>query len=73
MSSGVKRYDFYRKAMDGLQTKSSVGGVSSCCFSVLMVSIDYWWIYHSHSCVFADFFLPFCQDLYNSYSSSSNG
>jgi len=37
MSTGVKRYDFYRKAIDGLQTKSSVGGLSSSCFFVLIV------------------------------------
>lgn len=28
MSSGIKKYDFYRKAIDGLQTKTSVGGLS---------------------------------------------
>ena len=28
MASGIKRYDFYRKAIDGLQTKTSIGGLS---------------------------------------------
>ena len=28
MPVGIKKYDFYRKAIDGLQTKTSVGGLS---------------------------------------------
>lgn len=28
MPGGIKKYDFYRKAIDGLQTKTSVGGLS---------------------------------------------
>ena len=28
MAAGIKKYDFYRKAIDGLQTKTSVGGLS---------------------------------------------
>ena len=29
MTSSIKNYDFYRKAVDGLQTKSVVGGIST--------------------------------------------
>lgn len=28
MPTGIKKYDFYRKAIDGLQTKTTVGGLS---------------------------------------------
>ena len=29
MTSSIKNYDFYRKAVDGLQTKSVIGGIST--------------------------------------------
>ena len=29
MAGGFKKYDFYRKAIDGLQTKTSVGGLGT--------------------------------------------
>lgn len=36
MSNGIKRYDFYRKAIDGLQTKTSLGGVSISYFNLII-------------------------------------
>lgn len=40
MPTGIKKYDFYRKAIDGLQTKTAVGGLSKLCFCALsLVSI----------------------------------
>lgn len=39
MGSGIKRYDLYRKAIDGLQVKTSVGGLSDFCDSYIIYSI----------------------------------
>ena len=33
MPAGIKKYDFYRKAIDGLQTKTSIGGLSKLSYS----------------------------------------
>ena len=41
MSTGVKRYDFYRKAIDGLQTKSSVGGLISLIGGSIIIILVY--------------------------------
>ena len=38
MASGIKRYDFYRKAIDGLQTKTSIGGLSKFVSGVWFVA-----------------------------------
>ena len=40
MPAGIKKYDFYRKAIDGLQTKTSIGGLSKLsCSSSFIVSV----------------------------------
>ncbi|KAK8798153.1 hypothetical protein WA538_006140, partial [Blastocystis sp. DL] len=38
MTSSIKNYDFYRKAVDGLQTKSVIGGIISI-LSAIFISI----------------------------------
>ena len=40
MPIGIKKYDFYRKAIDGLQTKTSVGGLSKIAsYKLFIVSL----------------------------------
>ena len=37
MTSSIKNYDFYRKAVDGLQTKSVVGGISTLYYTLFLI------------------------------------
>lgn len=39
MAGGIKQYDFYRKAIDGLQTKTSVGGLGTTFNQTITYSI----------------------------------
>ena len=41
MPSGIKKYDVYRKAIDGLQVKTSVGGLSEISVYFLNLSFDH--------------------------------
>lgn len=54
MPSGIKKYDVYRKAIDGLQVKTSIGGLSEIFFSSLNLSFDHIIHYYCMSCIDAD-------------------
>ena len=58
MGSGIKRYDLYRKAIDGLQVKTSVGGLSDLRDFCIICSIHYISYHNCGTNIDADVLLP---------------
>ena len=73
MAGGVKKYDFYRKAIDGLQTKTSMGGLGKLVLLYIHSSFHY---IRSHYC-FAHMptncFLLYHKDFNDTHCTSANG
>ena len=64
MGSGIKRYDLYRKAIDGLQVKTSVGGLSDLRDSCIICSIHYISYHNCDTNIDADLLFPCSENSY---------
>lgn len=64
MGSGIKRYDLYRKAIDGLQVKTSVGGLSDLPDSCIICSIHYISYHNCGTNIDADLLFPRSENSY---------
>ena len=64
MGSGIKRYDLYRKAIDGLQVKTSVGGLSDLFHFYMNYSIHHIFCHYCDTNIDADILLPRSKNNY---------
>ena len=73
MAGGIKKYDFYRKAIDGLQTKTSVGGLGKSILLFIHRSLHRIRSHYRFADMLTNCFLLYHKDFDDTHCTGANG